>query len=164
MLYSDLDLISIVLATALPQGFPVLAPAHHSSSTEPEGAWRGSLWTSTQCCANTLLTRLKKDVLALHTSTPSRWLASSAMLSWAVLQLTHGHRVSRSTSALAKRRDHYPDEKKRVPAYCWLMKPVFKQLFQDLKFKWIVMCSVDLPKVTSLLTTQSIFPALYEER
>lgn len=43
MLYLDLDLVSTVLATALPQGFPVLAPVSHFSSVEPEGAWQGSL-------------------------------------------------------------------------------------------------------------------------
>lgn len=34
------------------------------------------------------------------------------------------------------------------------MKPVFQQLLQDLKLKWIVIRSVDVPKVTNLLATQ----------
>lgn len=56
------------------------------------------------------------------------------------------------------------DEEKRVPAYCSLMKSVFKQLSQDLKLKWIVLCSVSLPKITNFLTTQSIFSVLYEDQ
>lgn len=58
-------------------------------------------------------------------------------------------RISQSKFLLAKRRDHYHDEEKRVPAYCSLMKSVFKQLFQDLKLKWIVLGSVNLPKITN---------------
>jgi len=47
------------------------------------------------------------------------------MLSSAAVHLTHGCRVSWSKFSAAKRRYHYPDEKKIAPVYCWLMKPAF---------------------------------------
>lgn len=159
MLYSDLALLPIVLATALLQGFPLLAPVHNSSSTEPQGRLVGL-----PVNLGSVLSWHCPDQAGERCSCPSylHMAMLAAEQSPDILDCSPNPAgFHRAGFFPAKRRDYYPDEeKKRVPACCWLIK----QHFQDQRVKWVVLCGVNLPKITNSLTTQSIFSALQEDQ